>query len=326
MKTAWSKHPGGSSFEGAVGGGNAADPSHPQPVRQQGEGMDRKEALALLKLPETADREAISQRYNVLFKKYADARQDENGVPLSAYEEAYNLLSGIEYRDLRAEAERKRRQEHPNPVLKALRIDPERASHLVYYYKWHAIGVVAALAIIVSIIWSMVTHVDPDFKVLLVGTVGTTDVEKLTAEVQNAMPGTKAVQIQQIMLGEGTDGQTEIAMQQKLMVELAAGQNDVVLVDAERFEIYARQGMFKSLDDRLSEYGTTAEAQQAQRIALEDEEGTGGTEAHVYGIDVTGSEWLKAHDVYGTKIIAAELVNGEFADKADAFLELIDSD
>lgn len=285
--------------------------------------MDRKEAFELLHLADNADKETVVNRYNTIFKKYRDTGKDENGIPLSKYEEAHNLLLGISFIDPVAEQRRQQRLEHPNVFLKWLKIDPEKTGNLIYYYKWHAIGFVLALSLVIGIVYNMVTQVKPNMLLLTIGAINIQNTEVLEENITAAVPTIEKLQFQQILIGfDGIDPQMEMAMAQKLQLELVAGKNDLIILDEKQYRQYASFGFFVPLDDQLERYGTTVSEQEALRVELVDDEVPTGVE-HIFGIDVTESRFLKDNQVFGEKLVAVFPVTGENKENADALIRVL---
>jgi hypothetical protein len=287
--------------------------------------MDRKEALKILGLNEKATAEDITKRVDMLVRKFKHVRKDANGQTLADVEGAYRVLSGITYHDDKAELEKKYRKAHPNPFFKLLKVDEEKARNLIYYYKWHAIIALVAIGLIVSTIVSMVNKVEPDLRILVTGDVYIADMLPLEELIKTEIPGVMAPQIQNVYLSDTNDPQMEVAMQTKFTVEIAAGKNDVYIIDETTYLNLAKQGAFKPIEEVLDGLGTLSIEQSSLEnleVAIEIDDGNNNT-PKLYGLDVTNSSVLKDAGLIGDRFIAAIGISGADTGNAVEFLKLL---
>ena len=270
--------------------------------------MNRKEALKILDLNDNATSEEISKRVSVLSKKYRKNESDEYGKTLKDVEEAYRFLNGISFFDEEAEKQREYRKKHPNPVYKLLKIDEEKASNIIYYYKWHAVIWIIVLGVIVSLIVSIVNHKDPDIKILLTGEVYLSDTSPMEETIKNKMPEIEETQVQNVFVSESsTDSQMQMAMEQKFFIEVSSGDNDIFIIDEKTYEYLAKQGYFKPIDDFISQLELNdSELVKSQdlKVAIDLEDGK-IYEPQLYGIDITDNRFLKDAGVMGKRLFIA---------------------
>lgn len=286
--------------------------------------MDRKHALKVLGLQDGATPEEINRRVNVLYKKFHQQEKDESGNTLKDVEEAHNLLSGITFRDKEAEKQKKYRQEHPNPFFKLLKVDEEKARNFIYYHKWHALVGVILLGIVLSVILTIVNHVDPSIRVLVTGDVFLNDTEPMEMRLVNEVPNIEAAQVQNVYLSSNNDPQMQAAMQTKFFVEVTEGRNDIFIMDETNYRDLAKQGVFKPLDELIKELGVPDSVLNKSgdlKVAIEAEE-EAANEPMQYGLDVTGSAFLNETGVLGERMIIA-LGPGEHYENALNYLKYL---
>ncbi len=284
--------------------------------------MDKKEALKILGLNKGATPEEISKRVSVLYKKFQRLEKDESGHTLNDVEEAYKLLSGITFRDKDDEKKRKYRQEHPHPLFKLLRVDEEKARNAIHYYKWHVLIGIAVLAIILSFVLTIVNRVEPQIRVLITGNVFLSDTELMEKRITKEIPEITEVQVQNVLLSESGDYQMQSAMEMKFFIEVSDGRNDIFILDYPTYEYLAKEGVFKDLEAYAGEWGIpqkVLDASQDLKMAKTLEDGN-SYEPELYGLDVTGSQFLVDTGVSGERLILA-LGPGENPQNAEAFVK-----
>lgn len=299
--------------------------------------------------------------------------------------EAYNVLMGYEV------AVREEPPSKVAPLLKKAGIDEKKARNFFYYYKFYILGALALAVALFFGIRSFVNRVEPDFNIAFLGTFSYLDaVDKLSEDIKKNIPEIKEPGIDGAMLttaympddrqssgnqpsgtqqqGTGTppsdtgtqqtaggqsqtDPQQQYAMEMKAMVLIAAGDVDVFIVDRDRYEQYAKQGAFLSLDDIAPKLGADIEKNKELITSIvEDEDpletsgikdnqsaGSGtGTSAdkaagdstaivqpRLYGIDVSNSTVLKKAGVLGEDKIVAIFAGSKRTDKAEKFIQYL---
>ncbi|HPU22116.1 MAG TPA: hypothetical protein PL099_03935 [Thermoclostridium caenicola] len=281
--------------------------------------MDRRRALEIFGLREDASKETIIKRYNVLFKKirYMEDAGDM-GFTRDELEEAYKLLMDIAYHDPEEERRKLARQQHPNPILKALGIDQDKLSNFIYYNKWKFIVGALVLIFVIYAIVSITSRVDPDFKLIIAGEIYVEDIEA-TEQALKTLVDIKEPQAQHIPISDRLDPQSQSVYEQKLSVEIMAGNNDVFIVDLNLYKRLAPFGIFVPLDDRLDELGIDSYDEQLL-VALQTEDGE-SVSPRLYGVDVTGSRFLDEQGIEGERLIAVIMANAEHADDASEFIK-----
>ncbi|HOQ75042.1 MAG TPA: hypothetical protein PK369_00565 [Thermoclostridium sp.] len=283
--------------------------------------MDRKRALEIFGLREDATSETIVKRYNVLVKKFRYTDASDIGFTREELDEAYKLLMGIEYRDPEEERRKKARQQKPNPVLKALGIDYDRLSNFLYYYKWTILICILAVVFVIWIVSSFVNRVDPDFKLIIAGEIYVRDIDAFEGNLK-VLINTNEPQAQHIPISDRVDPAVLPAYEEKLTVEIMAGENDVFILDMALYNRLAPFGIFVPLDDRLEELGG-APYDESLLISAQAEDGEEPRPPRMYGVDVTGSSILEEQGVTGDRMIAAIMVNAEHAENAVEYIKTL---
>lgn len=285
--------------------------------------MDRKTAFEILGLKEDATQDEIVKRMDVLYRKFKHMERDERGYTLSDMDEAYKVVCGITYYDEKAEAEKRYRKEHPNPIFKLLKIDEEKARNFIHYYKWHAIIAVAVITAVISVIVSIATKTEPNLKVIVAGDIYAYDTEIFEERIKDEIKGATEPLVQNIYLSDKNDAQYQMAMQTKYIVEVSSGNNDIFILDEDKYFELAGEGAFLPVRDVLGDPDALGiEADRYEDLMVKVEDDTQNTQ-DIYGIDVTDSQFLKDIGLVGDRFIAAFGYSAENLENAAEFMKLI---
>jgi len=172
--------------------------------------------------------------------------------------------------------------------LYKIRVDKAAIQNHLHYDWWkYLIGIAATI-----FIWTMVTAITrpqtpPEKKVdiFLVGGFAFDEaLNALSVRMLEDFPELLEINFTNIVL-EGNP-QLELAGRQKLMVMLGSQTGDIFVFSSEEFEMLSRQGAFLPLDglidDKIEEL-IPHEEMEAQKIAVEDEDGQPG-DPRIYGL------------------------------------------
>lgn len=284
---------------------------------------EKKSAHEIMGLKEGASKEQISLRYTTLLKKYRSAKmQGESfidGITMEDITKAYNSLMG--YDDIEPDPETLKLRELKNKgVFKKLNLDPEKISNFWLYHKMHIIFSIVAIVIVYSIISSIVNRVDPDFSFGIVGDVYSTNDQAVIDAIETAVPTLKEVSVMPMSVKMTAENEFDIAIQQKIMLEMAVGDLDLVVVDKWNYDKFAETGAFVELSDVAKELGVDLETQEELVTKVEvDENPFEG----LFGIYVTDSEFLKECGIVGGEMIAAVRITGKHPETAMEVLKII---
>lgn len=287
------------------------------------EGLDQQKALDMLELNTDASKDEISKRYGILTRKFRTMKKDENGYTIEDITSAYNLLMGITFTDEKEQQRQKALRENPPLLAKILKKDPVKLENFFHYYKWYMIiGLVAIVAVVLSV-RSCVNQVEPDFTMVLSGSVYAGDEEVLRADIMQRLPGITSPQVH-LLTSNPSDGEYNYAVQMKQMAMLAAAEIDVFLMDQDTFDLFSSQGMLLSLEEHL---GTLPQETYVRGAVILEEPADAdpllGPQT-VFGIDITESDYIRENNILGEKIIAGIVLNSQRIDKALDFLSKLE--
>ncbi len=287
--------------------------------------MDREKALEILELPQNTTTEDVEKRILVLNKKFKNAEKDDRGYTIQDIEEAYKIVRGITYSDPEEEAKKKKRRENPNPLFKLLRVDEEKARNFIYYYKWHALGIVAIIAFMAMVILSVANRVDPNLRILIAGKVYIAETEALSEKITNELESVEKAQVQNVYLSGEIKSEADAGVLTKFTVEIMAGNNDIFIIDEDEYLMLAKQGGFYPVKDFIEDLSTFGidEEQNEDLIVTMDLDDDNIYEPDLYGIDVSDNPYLLEAGISADRMILAFGSSGEYPENAKAFAELI---
>lgn len=279
--------------------------------------LDKQKALSMMDLNPDATKDEITKRYGVLARKFRTIKQDENGYTLADITNAYNLLVGITYKDEKEQERQKALRENPPLLARILKKDPVKLENFFHYYKWYMLIAIVVLVVVAFSVRSCVNRVPSDLTVIMTGYLFAEDETIIEADIVKKLPELKAPDV--LMMGsDGSDLQFEYTAQMKLMAMLTAQDVDILIMDQAKFESLSRQGILLPLEDKMSTLPfSTEEYVQAAPVIEEPVEGDpvyGPVAA--YGVDITGSSFVKDNSIYGHKIIFGIAVNSNHTESA----------
>lgn len=160
----------------------------------------------------------------------------------------------------------------------------QKLSYFIYYYKWHVIIGVAALAMIISLAAQILSRKEPGFYAAL---LNAGDFYDTTAYLQSFaeyadidLKENDLIFDTSMIIEAGQLDQNTIASTQRLMVYIAAAELDVMVTDASSIQEYANGDYFFDLRDILTPeqveryepyfYYVDLPAVQARKEALEN--------------------------------------------------------
>lgn len=276
--------------------------------------MDKKKALEILELKEDVSKEEIDNRITVLYKKFIRGGKDNRGYTLEDVENAYKTLSGITYTDVNEEKIKELRKKHPNPIFKLLKVDEEKARNFIYYYKWHMMAILLVVAVIVLTINSLANRVEPNLKIIIGGNLYISDTQIIEEEISKRTDGSINSRVQNIYLTDGQNSELEMSMQTKFTVELMAGNNDIFILDEDKFMQLSKLGAFipveKVLGD-ISGLGIDIKLNEDLFVSIESDTGNEDVK-ELYGIDISDNKMLREAGVTGKRMILAFGHSGEY--------------
>jgi ABC-type glycerol-3-phosphate transport system substrate-binding protein len=89
--------------------------------------------------------------------------------------------------------------------------------------------------------------------------------------------------------------------QEKLIVELAAGDNGIMIVTSDTFQMIAQQGGVVNLDDVLNPVDYPSGVVE---VPTDTSKPTGSKEKHLYGIPISKTSWMQDQGYQGEELFA----------------------
>ncbi len=310
--------------------------------------MTKKEALAILGLEHPANRQMIENRYARLIKGYYRTDPEK----MAEVNEAYKVLT-----------------EDSRKVEISPRLQKQVAGKSLYqwknflhYARIPALVTVLALALVISIIYSVSTKKDPDFVLAVIGnfynrennlledqdelyTVNEFIIEHM--EVERPL-------VELLSIGSNQDPQMEVAnMTKRILYAGGMAPADVFLLDEANFENFHLEGVLVSLEDFFEELLAEYSSEELSllkpvygHIALTDEEieaqkasgklPSGDTdsssteldewisaETYIVGFDFSETQIFNGLSMLGHQQILSIPIHNEDREKAFRFIRLL---
>lgn len=264
--------------------------------------MDQmKEAYAKLDLPETATREELDDRYTLLMRQ---ARSEQRRSPDKSNEveerfaevtRAYNYILDEEKRKSLEEISRKKYGKYKGMAGAA-----EKTEHFFRYYRYHVLGGLVLIGIIIYAIISIFNHraeqerlakLPPvDLSVMFLGSFMTPDGGQDYKPIEDAIlaqfPEWKRVTINVTYVPELDSGSpNDAALLQKAMLVLSTERPDLYIMDKTAFNWVGNQGIVRSLEPELEgELKSLVTPDMLKKTKLEED-----TAEKVYAVDILKS-------------------------------------
>ena len=138
-----------------------------------------------------------------------------------------------------------------------------KIKYYVYYYKWYAIGIIAAIILIASVIHSIRTSKDPALGVAVINADYEADYDFTAADFGEYIDIDEkhVVQIDhEFYVSADGEGAYDLQAEEKLFVIIATGQIDVLIAPESVFKKYADLGYLTDITEILSESDMPDEA------------------------------------------------------------------
>ncbi len=275
------------------------------------------EARKILGVTKASSKDEIEKKYDVVLKKYKimkmDGTLDDNAeAEFRKSTDAYRVIMGYEVEEPKVE----KKETYTDKAFEKVGIDRKKADNFFHYHKYHIlIGIVAVILIVYSV-YSIVTRVEPDITIGLLGEVNYESQDKFKEKIVENIPEIKEVAVDSAVLSGNHNDQQSYAYLQKAVVLISASDIDLFLVNKYAFDNYAKNGAFMALDDVAKELDIDASKSESLKLRVVDEweDPAGPTdqpkpktyadaEPRLYGIDISGSEFFKDIDVIGPEKI-----------------------
>jgi hypothetical protein len=276
---------------------------------------EEKNAYKILGLKEGASKDEIVKRYNVLYKKFVqkkneDTPQEEEGVGFDEINRAYNELMGYPEADTD--------DKEPNALLKKMNIDQKKWGNFFHYHKLHILVGIVSLIFVVYIISVVTGYVKPDIEIAAAGNFQHNGLESFKSQIYSSMKDLEKVSVSEAILWNTKDPQVQSGMEVKMAHFALQAKIDIFLLDRERFNSLAARGVLISMESILGDSGREdIKKKECRYKSMNDQ-----TE-HIYGYDITGSSYVKDVNIPGEQVIVAMGNKGNNTEKAIRLLRLL---
>ncbi|AUS98155.1 hypothetical protein CDQ84_10560 [Clostridium thermosuccinogenes] len=287
---------------------------------------EAKNNYEILGLKQGATREEIEKKYDILLKAYRAKKisgelSEEDEKEWNAITEAYREL--VEYKSKSAMKPEPISPFHEkvNKLIRKMGMDDKKVNNFFHYHSKHIlIGIIVLIVLAVSI-RSCVTAVQPDFNIVFIGEFFMNDTEAMAEKIKTGVPDIKEPGIQIMTIsksGDAENAQMDYAARMKIMAMMGTAEIDVMILDKTQFEIYGKQEALMDLQSFVEEAQISDELTKDCWLEIEETK-----EVHLYGIDVSESEFFKDLNLFGEEKIAAIAANTQNYDKAVKVIELL---
>lgn len=289
-----------------------------------------KQAYETLGLPELAAKEEVEKRYTTLMRQArsraqqqkADAGNEEDAF--AKITQAYRLI--LEYED-RKLTDAFNEQEYGK--YKKMAGQAQKMDHFWRYYRFHTLGVIAAIALIIYGVISFMNYREEqerlanlppvDLSVSFMGNYMLKEdapkEEPIEKALLTAFPEWK--RFASMVTFVPADQQSQYAYMQKAVLILATEHPDVYIMDRSIFEWVGTQGVLMNLDNDVNgEFKPLMKDGLAHKLKTDED-----TEEHVYGIDLSSSALVDQVPLYKESMIIGIRLDSKNPEKAKTFIK-----
>ncbi|WP_274649706.1 J domain-containing protein [Paenibacillus humicola] len=294
---------------------------------------DVKSAYETLGLPEEAAKEEVEKRYFILIRRARASQQREGGDPaehetvdIDEVNRAYRLILDMEERKLSEAYNEKVYGKYRKMAGSAQKVD-----HFFSYYKFHLLGAIAVIALIIYGINAYIDHKHKQeelaklppanleitfFGNYLSNDTFNPDLKPVEDKIVSQFPDWKRVIAHLTYVPAQIQTEQDTAFIQKSILDLITNKSDVYVLDKANFAKLAAQGALKPLGSGDTAALQPYAADKGLKATTEDDPAE-----KVYGIDITGSPLIKELQVRGTEYIAGIRADSTRTASAVQFIE-----
>ncbi len=295
-----------------------------------------KQAADILGISTNATKNDLEKRYDIILKKHKAMKSDgildeEAEQSFKDQTDAYRILMGYEVNVPVVQ----RKETSTDKALEKVGLDRGKVSNFFYYHKYHIIAILLAIVAVFFVAKEIITKVEPDVQIGLMGEVYQDDFDKLKERITEKIPELKEIQFDSSMLTDNFSTGQEYAYMQKAQIILLASDIDVFIVNKYAYDFFVPNGAFMNLDEYVKKYNLDITKSEGLKERVVDEWETPednitrkpksyiDSEPKLYGIDISDSEVFKGiENVIGPeKILVVRAVphNKELVDKLVEF-------
>ena len=285
----------------------------------------KKESRTIMDVPANSTKEEIEKKYDVILKKYRKMKIDgtlteEAQDDFQKKTDAYRILMGYEVE----EPEEQKKETYVDKTFEKAGIDKKKVDNFFHYHKYHILVALAVVIIIASTVYSIVTKVEPDITIGILGEVHEQSTDTLKQKITKSIPEIKEVALETVLLSDRINDPNTHMYIQKAMIVFSASDTDVFLLSKYVFDQYASDGAFMALDDVARDFKIDVKSSDYLKLKVVEDwnqpqdpnekrtvKSYRDSEPKLYGIDVTNSEFFKDVDVLGPEKILAVRVEPE---------------
>jgi hypothetical protein len=290
--------------------------------------MDLKTAYERLGLPEDATREMVEKRYDMLLRQERRRIRAGGGESPEFAEitRAYRFILEQEEKQVVSELTEQQYGKYKQFAGLAEKID-----HFFSYYKWHTLGAILLIGVILYGINAYIEHKEEQARLAALPPIdvygmmlgqffvpdGSADTENLEAAMLGHFPDWKRVELELLTFSLEARSELDIAMLQKASVLLATEKPDIYILDSETYPWLAQTGILMELDELAAGRFSSLLPEDAAVKAFGGEENG----EHVYGIDLTDSPLIGELPLHKDRFIVGIRRDAERADNALQLIE-----
>lgn len=297
--------------------------------------MELKQAYERLGLGEGALREEVEKRYELLLRKEKQKQLRGEASEFGEINEAYKLILNYEDQQIVGTITEQRYGKY-----KRFSTQAEWLDHFFSYYRWHLIGGIALVALSVYGVFAYMENqaeqarlaaLPPeDLEASFIGRFYLSQdrdaLDHLEAAMVGRMPGWQRVEVDVTTLNMASPDTMDVALQQKVVVQLATERPDVYIMDNDTFQWLARTGALLPLDEQAeSRWKELLPEGAVKRGAVyETEPGRAEPvpgEEHVYGIELGASPLAESLPLAKQEIIVGLRLDAQRQEKAFEMIE-----
>ncbi len=204
-----------------------------------------------------------------------------------------------------------------------------KLEYFVQYYGWMTVGIIATVAIVVSVIVTIVTAKDSAFGVLFVNAYNTPDGEAFMEYADIDSDNYEITQDNSNFMNLAPDSYNPntYSTAQKILAVVAAHSADVMIADESVFEYYLRSELYADLREYFSSETLDALGDKVIWGAPVDYDTGIEGEKYPMAIDVTDTPQIAGNVCYALKpVYFMIIVNGDHLDLVTSYYDFLCTD
>ncbi len=251
--------------------------------------MDLAKAYEILGIPEGSSMEDVEKRFDILVRRLRGKPSIEGMDDSESIVTAYKMIKESERQ---AAVDQYNKTRFGTNYKKKDRM--EKAEHFWSYYRWHVVGAIAVIVILVMIVNAVIEQrrlaalPPPALEVMLYGNYFDTDEASIEQALLARYTEWERVKVIVNYLPDEASGAMDPAYVQKSFVVLATERPDVYILDASTFTTLMEQGGLTPLDELKSGISS---GQLMTGTHPDDDQ------SHVYGVKINNSTLWKTVNI-----------------------------